>query len=213
MPGSHFNPNYWEQRYRKGWNSGKGSRGLYRAWKWRIIQSHLQKPVSLSTFIDLGCGDHSFWKGRKSLTYLGLDKSPTIINKNRTKWPNKEWRCWDVTEPAPVVESYDAALVMDVLFHVEELDDARSILRNAGSCAEFVFARNWNTDLRRGRPDDYQAYHNNLDLVDAIPTHQFWAMHTDPWYADNGSSVLVWKRRDTLSHSNRQTLEGTNKHD
>lgn len=192
-----FNPSYWEQRYQQGGTSGKGSVGLYRSWKWRVIKRHLPKPVNATSFIDFGCGDHSFWQNQTPQRYVGLDKSPTIILKNRDQWPLKSWLVRDATQPLPDTfhDEFDAALVMDVLFHVEKLEDARTILANAGQTAEYVFARNWNLDHRHGRPDEYQAYHSNLDLVDAIPTHELKAVHPSPWYAGNASSLLVWKRR------------------
>lgn len=76
---------YWENRYRKGGTSGAGSTGEYRKWKWGIIESYVG---NVDDVLDVGCGDLSFWEGRDCPKYLGLDISPTIIEKDRQLRPS-----------------------------------------------------------------------------------------------------------------------------
>lgn len=49
---------FWNLRYLDGGNSGKGSIGLNKMWKWSKIRKTLSDSV-----LDYGCGDLSFWKG------------------------------------------------------------------------------------------------------------------------------------------------------
>ena len=76
---------YWEERYASGSDSGKGSIGDIRKWKWSIINTYLHHVKEV---IDIGCGDLSFWEGVKCLDYVGIDISPTIIKANMAKRPD-----------------------------------------------------------------------------------------------------------------------------
>lgn len=59
--------------YRKGGNSGEGSGGKTRGWKWEQILSVIPNVESV---VDIGCGDLRFWEGRKCESYVGVDISP-----------------------------------------------------------------------------------------------------------------------------------------
>lgn len=77
---------YWDARYRSKRTSGVGSIGENRAWKWKQIETYVK--VSNRSVLDIGCGDLSFWEGRKCASYVGLDFSPTIIERTRKARPD-----------------------------------------------------------------------------------------------------------------------------
>ena len=78
---------YWETRYSLGQNSGEGSGGEGRDWKWKVITKLVPKMTSV---IDVACGDLRFWEGRIAEEYVGIDISKTIVEENRRKQTN-----WD----------------------------------------------------------------------------------------------------------------------
>jgi len=71
--------NYWEERYLNGDNSGEGSRGKHRAWKWGILNKYIPEMTDV---IDVGCGDLAFMENIDVDKYTGIDISQYIINKN-----------------------------------------------------------------------------------------------------------------------------------
>ena len=118
---------YWETRYSQGLDSGKGSGGEDRAWKWAIITKLVPKMTSV---VDVACGDLRFWEGRIGLEkYVGIDISKTIVEENRRKQPDCDF-IWSPAErrieglKAPVV------LCMDLLFHIMDDDRFEAILEN-----------------------------------------------------------------------------------
>lgn len=76
---------YWEERYKSGGTSGRGSTGFIRIWKWWQIKRHTKR---LNNVVDVGCGDLSFWKNQHAINYTGIDQSQTIIEKNKDLYPS-----------------------------------------------------------------------------------------------------------------------------
>jgi len=70
--------NYWDNWYTRGGNSGEGSRGYYRIWKWHCIKKYVD--IRNCSVIDVGCGDLDFWKEWDCKHYIGIDVSPTRIS-------------------------------------------------------------------------------------------------------------------------------------
>lgn len=115
---------FWNKRYAEGGISGRGSIGKYRNWKWGKIKEMIP---DLRDVLDVGCGDLKFWKHpiarefvkRKGFTYLGIDSSDFIIDKNKVFAPKFDFVCapshLDLGEKAQVV------FALDLLFHI--MDD------------------------------------------------------------------------------------------
>lgn len=114
---------FWNKKYEQGGISGRGSIGKYRSWKWKQIQFTCGLPIS--SLIDVGCGDLSFWdhpiakkilKGR-GFKYTGIDVSDNIIKRNRGSFPKLKF----INAPAHVEQpNLRASLVLalDLLFHI-----------------------------------------------------------------------------------------------
>jgi len=131
---------YWENRYASEGTSGDGSIGELRAWKWKVITEFLP---TIDHVIDLGCGDLSFWDGRKCKNYIGIDVSKTIIERNRKKRP--EWSF--INSPA---EEYinglkkECVFCLDVLFHIMNLEAFIAILNNlCFYSTNYIFVHTW----------------------------------------------------------------------
>jgi 2-polyprenyl-3-methyl-5-hydroxy-6-metoxy-1,4-benzoquinol methylase len=121
---------YWDKRYINQGPSGYRYKEIIKK-EWAIIDKHLP---DLGAVLDVGCGDLRFWEGNwgKTYSYIGLDISKEIIEKNRTKH-------WDasklsfITAPAedymPSLKA-DTVFCLNTLFHIMNESNFYKILDN-----------------------------------------------------------------------------------
>ena len=70
---------YWDRRYRTGLDSGDGSRGALAEFKAGVLIAHVSDE-SISSVIELGCGDGQQLALARNPSYLGLDVSPRAVD-------------------------------------------------------------------------------------------------------------------------------------
>lgn len=70
---------YWDDRHKQG-AQGAGSTGRHYEFKLEVVQ-RIVKKYKVSSVVDYGCGDGRQLKNLKVRDYLGLDISPTAIEK------------------------------------------------------------------------------------------------------------------------------------
>ena len=134
---------YWENRYSLGRDSGEGSAGKGRDWKWKMINEF---AANITSVIDVACGDLRFWKGNPGKyvdDYIGIDISRTIIEKNKEIQQNN---CKFICAPAEKRIDLKAPFVfcMDVLFHIMDDDTYEAILENlCYYSSRFIFIHTW----------------------------------------------------------------------
>ncbi len=174
---------YWDTHYRTGGESGRGSVGSFRKWKWKVINQYLN--IKDKSVLDVGCGDLSFVKGKKFHDYLGLDISPTIIERNREKRPDLNFFVNDVTRPNLQAKQYDVVLCMDLLFHIMTDEGFENLLRNLSHwTGEYLFLINWCNNPLPYRNDNYQYFRNLISWFDKLPDLELIGTHQkrgDPW--------------------------------
>lgn len=168
---------YWERRYRTGGNSGKGSRGSDRRWKWKVIHRYAGKPVDV---LDVGCGDLAFWKGRDCESYLGVDISPTIIAGDKELRPGWNFLVARADELPP--GRHDVVFCLDVLFHI--LDD-REYARIVDSLIQatdgWLFIFTWSRPPEEEYDKSYQRFRPFRDYLGR--------------FSQNGLSLVAEERR------------------
>jgi hypothetical protein len=71
-------PKYWDERYKKGGNSGAGSYNRLAEFKAEVINDFI-KQKNIFTVIEFGCGDGNQLKYFDVPSYTGYDISPTIV--------------------------------------------------------------------------------------------------------------------------------------
>ena len=115
---------FWEKRYSKEGNSGKGSYGKLADFKARIINKFVQEN-QVKSIIEFGCGDGNQLGLANYPQYLGVDVSSTTIklcikkfNKDKTKsfmhyHPN-------FFENMGNFFNADLTLSLDVIYHLIE---------------------------------------------------------------------------------------------
>jgi len=131
---------YWEQRYSKGGTSGRGSVGKSREWKWRHIHAY---AGVMDDVIDVGCGDLRFWEGRDCAKYVGIDISPTILEKNIHERPQWSFILMDAQTPIKGIGAR-IVLCLDLLHHIMDDSSYIRILENLCTYSkEWIFIFTW----------------------------------------------------------------------
>jgi hypothetical protein len=128
----------WDSHYQKGGDSGPGSTGSVRDFKWEAIS----KYSDASDVIDVGCGDLQAWEGRDCKKYLGLDISPAIIERNKRVRPN--WKFELITPGQRTLARADTVLCLEVLFHI--LDEETFVDTLESLCVystKWIFVYTW----------------------------------------------------------------------
>src|SRR5665647_80330 len=115
---------YWEQRYRKNGNSGNGSYGKNAAYKATVLNQFVAEN-NISTVIEWGCGDGNQLKHFQFPSCIGLDVSPTAIQKCKDIFkddPAKSFFLYDDKTFATNSGTFKASLSLslDVVYHLVE---------------------------------------------------------------------------------------------
>ena len=131
---------YWNRRYKSGGNSGLGSVGEKRLWKWSIIDKYVN--ISDCKVLDIGCGDLSFWDDKRAKEYLGFDFSSVVIDKNRQKFPELEFKQVDISKQ--MTNTAEVVFCFELLFHVMKEKEYKLILKNLSKATErLLFLTSW----------------------------------------------------------------------
>jgi len=107
--------NYWEDRYRSGYDSGIGSQGILAQYKASIINEFVKKN-NIQTVCELGCGDSQFTLYDVP-EFIGYDVSEFIIEQNKQKFNQHKF-----TKSIDELSSYDLVMSLDVIYHLIEED-------------------------------------------------------------------------------------------
>jgi 2-polyprenyl-3-methyl-5-hydroxy-6-metoxy-1,4-benzoquinol methylase len=111
---------YWESRYRRGDGSGAGSYGALGRFKADVINEFVTRN-GVRTVIELGCGDAAQLALATYPSYVGVDVSPTAVERCRRRMqedPTK--RFYALADAGAYRGTYDLALSLDVVYHLLE---------------------------------------------------------------------------------------------
>ncbi|MCB0685741.1 MAG: class I SAM-dependent methyltransferase, partial [Saprospiraceae bacterium] len=120
---------YWNNRYESGGNSGSGSRGESLRQKCRIINAFIQTH-QIKSILDSGCGDGAVAACLNVNSYLGVDVSSYIVERNSqlfAKDSKKKFR--GLNSFSIENNKFDLALSLDVIFHIVNLEDLNKHLK------------------------------------------------------------------------------------
>lgn len=98
----------------------------------------------LDDVIDVGCGDLTFWGGRRlPAHYVGIDSSGTIIRKNSKLWPEAQFFCSDSAIPVSVRKAR-VVLCLNVLFHLmDDIVYRKTLVSLADYSSSLLFISTW----------------------------------------------------------------------
>lgn len=164
---------YWDRRYREGRTSGAGSEGDEGAYKAEYLSRFLADH-NVKTVVDWGCGDGQvlelveFPSGTQ---YIGVDVSPTIVERMRAKDLGPRCLFHTVDSFANGTRTHlELALSFDVLFHFPDDADYAAYLTwlfqsaeryvmiyatnyAGGQTARHVYRREFTPDIAERFPD------------------------------------------------------------
>ena len=155
--------NYWESRYTKGGTSGSGSYGDLAHFKARVINEFVAQH-GIESVIEFGCGDGNQLKLAEYPKYIGLDVSPTIIQRCIAEFQNDKSKSFflylgDSFYDNNHIFYTDLALSLDVIFHLVEHRIYEQYLKHLFAAAsKYVIIYCSNIELPPTRPDSHE-YH------------------------------------------------------
>ncbi|WP_051199136.1 class I SAM-dependent methyltransferase [Butyrivibrio hungatei] len=161
--------NYWENRYKKGGNSGAGSYNRLADFKAEIVNG-LIEDANISTVIEWGCGDGNQLSLMKYPQYIGYDVSKTAIELCKKKYTNDNtkqfyWTGDKIFSPSMA----DMVVSLDVIFHLVEDDVFEDYMKKIfESCKKMLVIYSSNID------DNYvEGNHcRNRKFTDWIQSHK-----------------------------------------
>ena len=147
-------PEYWENRYALGGNSGSGSYGKLQAFKAYVINSFIQEN-NVKTIIEFGCGDGNQLSSFNFSTYIGLDISKTAVQICQKKFKgdtNKIFQIYDFEHFDDNIFSgkLDVSLSLDVIYHIIDDRAFEIYMRHLFSIPNryvVIYSTNFNSDL------------------------------------------------------------------
>jgi cyclopropane fatty-acyl-phospholipid synthase-like methyltransferase len=128
---------YWENRYKAGNNSGKGSYGELAEFKAEVLNAFVVDN-GVHSVIEFGCGDGNQLSLAAYPQYVGYDVSATAVEMCRRVFAH------DPTKVFAMVDEYqgqqaDLAISLDVLYHLVEDDVFEAYMRHLfGASERFV---------------------------------------------------------------------------
>jgi SAM-dependent methyltransferase len=117
---------YWNNRYKSGKTSGKGSYGKFAIFKADVINDFITKNKIIQ-LIDIGCGDGNNAFLLKIKKYIGLDISPEAIKKCVESYTNDRTKEFHIYNKNYNIKS-DLIICLDVLYHITDDKDYYSTL-------------------------------------------------------------------------------------
>jgi SAM-dependent methyltransferase len=159
-PGEFHSADYWEERYKTGGNSGAGSYGNLAAFKAEFINSFIQKH-QVSRLLDFGCGDGNQAGFIEVEKYLGIDVSPSALQRCKDKFkgdPRRRFLLYEQATFQKEVAAFqaDLAISMDVIFHLVENEVfVKYINELFGAATKHVII--YSTNFERFDPSPHQV--------------------------------------------------------
>jgi SAM-dependent methyltransferase len=131
---------YWERRYSAGGTSGAGSYGRLARYKADFLNAFVAER-DVGRVVELGCGDGNQLSLAEYPEYVGLDVSATALRMCLDRFgddPTKSFLLYDPAtfhDPLRVVRG-DAALSLDVVYHLVEDDVFHAYMRHLFDAAD-----------------------------------------------------------------------------
>lgn len=175
---------YWDDRYKRGGNSGAGLYGPLARFKADVL-NHFVRDRNIQSIIELGCGDGSQLAIAEYPRYIGTDVSREAIKICKSKFrkdPTKIF--YHTSDDLSLKASAEMALSLDVLYHLVEDDVFNSYMeRLVASAQKYVCIYSSNFD------EDTAASH--------VRNRCFTA-----WMRQHAPSWLLISKIDNLYHPN-----------
>lgn len=120
-------PQYWEERYASGGNSGRGSYGELASFKAHFLNEFVERE-RIQSIIEFGCGDGNQLTLAHYPEYSGYDVSKTAVRMCRERFKDDTSKQFGLTVDYDG-RAADLALSLDVIYHLVEDEVFDSYMR------------------------------------------------------------------------------------
>lgn len=188
--------NYWDNRYASGGNSGLGSIGKHKEWKWNTLNNNIE---NITNIIDVGCGDLSFMDNHTIENYTGIDISNTIIEANKTKHPEWKFICSSADKRISGLKG-DVVFCHDVLFHIVDDEVYNNIILNLIEYSnKYISIFTWHKNplkrmFRSTDNDSYQAYRDFSKYIPIFENPGFSLICNEKSPCNKYGSLYIFKK-------------------
>lgn len=122
---------YWEQTYRSGETSGRGSYGVLAEFKAEIVNGLIQQE-GITSVIEFGCGDGNQLQYMNYKEYLGVDVAASSVRLCASKFATDSSKSFMLYTPGLWINRgflmADLTVCLDVLYHITDETDFRNTL-------------------------------------------------------------------------------------
>lgn len=194
------NKSIWNERYS---NRKVKSRNVFNKtirWIWQIINHYAEQDIEKGC-IDVGCGDHSFWKYflwwyRSCDNYIGIDISDVQTKDNAKRFQKDERKIFVAGNSAILLRGLKRKVVLciDLLFHVLDDDEYEKTIINLCEYSEkWIILTNWHKDpINYNR--EYQKYRNFNDYQHIFTDYGFELLKTFKVPSNDIGSIYIYKK-------------------
>ncbi len=169
--------NYWENRYRRGGDSGAGSYDRLATFKAKVLNEFVAAN-DIGSVIEFGSGDGAQLVLAKYRTYTGVDISQAAVDTTRSRFEGNPSMRFLHTSEVTDNDRAELALSLDVVYHLVEDEVFETYMhRLFDSATRFVIVyssndeRNWPSPHIRHRRFTRWVKDNQVDfkLVQETP--------------------------------------------
>jgi SAM-dependent methyltransferase len=129
-------PQYWNDRYSLGGNSGAGSYGRLALFKAQVVNQFVAEH-GIQTIVELGSGDGAQLEIAKYPHYTGIDVSMEAIQKCRARFANDSSKSFFHMSSAEAdTAKAELSLSLDVIYHLIEDDIYHAYMSRLVSASE-----------------------------------------------------------------------------
>ena len=170
--------NYWNARYLKGGNSGKGSYNNNALFKAEILNKFI-KNNNIKTLIDFGVGDGNQLKyiDTQNLKYIGIDISEFIISKCKILFEHDPSKTFLLDTEFDKKTKSDLVISCDVIYNLIEDDVYKKYMTDLFSMSKkYVLVYSRDQDLNLATHVKFRKFSRyiknnfpNWELIQHIP--------------------------------------------
>lgn len=191
---------YWEDRYKKGGDSGRGSFGRLADFKAEFLNKFVEKN-QIESIAEFGCGDSNQLKKYNFPSYIGIDISDTAIKKCKEVFNDDGSKKFFLLDEVNDLE-VDLAISIDVLYHLVEDDIYKAHLEILfDSSKSYVIIYSTNEEIynklaphvkHRKFTEYVEVSYRNFELIEHIPNN---FPHDPSNHETSRADFFIYKKR------------------
>jgi len=147
-----FLKNKFDNVFRKnawGSNESRSGKGSELKFTNSIIDSipNIIREYSINSVLDIPCGDYNYMKEiNLPCDYIGADIVPDLIEFNKSRYPDIEFKCLDITSDN--LPKCDLILSRDCLVHLSNTDIEKAIINMKKSGARYLLTTSFSNTIK-----------------------------------------------------------------